>query len=82
MSSADELRWAASLLPGRRHPETACTPPAVLGILSPAPAISGEKHYGTDGAEDPLKGIRFAPLWGPGPSGGRPEHVREVLLAK
>ena len=38
--------------------------------------------FGTNGSEHLLKGIRFAPLTGPGPSGLRLEHVQEALLAR
>gem|GEM_PF-7075693 len=70
--SPDEQRcWAAELLPGATAASRGPLPPLPPDEL-PADAL--------DGVEDsPLRGVRFGPLSGPGRSGARPEHLRDML---
>ena len=77
--SDDELHWARTLLP----------------VSSRDPA---QRDHGLPGAEahvhedeelemdhdhpQPLKGVRFGPESGPGPSGRRPEHLQAMLRCR
>ena len=81
LSAADQVRHATSLLPCSSRPETACANIADDEIRS-APFLGAQSTYGTDDAEHPLRGVRFGPLSAPGPSGARPEHIKEALMAK
>ena len=69
MSADDERAWAAKLLPCDgglpRAPDA-----------QPAAAVHDDD---VDPAASPLEGVRFAALSGPGPSGARPEHLRDML---
>ena len=52
----------------RRAADTAGAPTAPHGDAIPDPAENS-----------PLKGVRYAALTAPGPSGTRPEHIRDML---
>ena len=68
-SADDERHWAEILLPSSSRPDASHSSP----------------HPADDEAEDnakfrhSLSGVRFAALSAPGPSGCRPEHVKEML---
>ena len=74
MSADEDRKWAAEL-----HPRS----------LNPAEALSGNDEARNASAQDPdpvdedyvhpLKGVHFAALKAPGPSGLRPEHLSELL---
>ena len=81
LSTADQVLHATSLLPCSSRPETACANIAGDEIRS-APFLGAQSTYGTDDAEHPLRGVRFGPLSAPGPSGARPEHIKEARMAE
>ena len=83
LESEDQKRWAAKLLPRSTLGEGAFARQA--SQLLPG-TTEGDQVRGQTNSEgpppDPLKGIRYPPMSGPGPSGCRPEHVVEMLTAK
>ena len=77
-AAEEQVRWAAELLPGEGSPAAlAPVPPAAGAAESPEeePPLAG-------GRAPPLRGVRFAAMSAPGPSGARPEHLREALAAR
>ena len=81
LSPAEQRSWADTLLPLSRFPQDAiCSSPT--GNSATAEEQQQQPVYGTDASQHPLKGIRFAALSAPGPSGARPEHIKEALQAK
>ena len=70
LSPEEQKRWAAELLPG---------PSGEAEISLPEQAPIEPSDHLDGGAPSPLKGIRFGPLSGPGPSGARPEHLQDML---
>lgn len=71
LSAEEEKHFADLLLPRSANPDT-----ALSGVAPP-----------TDPDEMPevqcsLKGVRFKALSAPGPSGARPEHLKELLATK
>ena len=78
LDPAQQRAWARELLPhttrtGGRHFSAAPTPAAA------SDENSFDQQPGTDRADHPLRGVRFAALSAPGPSGARPEHLKEML---
>ena len=71
LSPEEQRRWADELLP-RAGP----TAGAVIPPLQPA-EVAADSVNGSEAS--PLRGVRFGPLSGPGPSGTRPEHLRDML---
>eukprot|EP00972_Heterocapsa_arctica_P083697 12333821-Heterocapsa_arctica.AAC.1 len=71
LTPAEQRRWAAELLP-RAGPAAGAPLPALAPAEVAADALN-------DAETSPLKGVRFGPLSGPGPSGARPEHLRDML---
>ena len=70
-TAEEQRQWAAELLPrseSRSAPSLPSLPPADIA----ADALDGHE-------ESPFKGVRFGLLSGPGPSGTRPEHIRDML---
>jgi hypothetical protein len=69
MPPGDQRTWAAQLLPPNNGPARA-----------PGPRPEAAAHHDdVEPASSPLEGVRFAALSGPGPSGMRPEHIRDML---
>ena len=72
LDSEEQLRWAKELLPRAADPEQAC---------------AGHED-GLEGDPQPkqwrscMAGVRFGALSAPGPTGTRPEHLREVLAVR
>ncbi len=77
----DEQRaWGTKLLPRSERPgaRPAAAPPQAAEAARAGPARGGATQVSVE-AENPLQGVRFAPLTAPGPSGCRPEHLKEML---
>ena len=72
--SADStMHWARELHPSAWDPTSALAAPSPQGGgQAPQAAADGEHDH-------PLRGVRFAALKAPGPSGLRPEHIAELL---
>ncbi|MFM7980123.1 MAG: hypothetical protein ACKPKO_12485, partial [Candidatus Fonsibacter sp.] len=74
----EEREWARVLLPRSEHPERACaerrTEPAAADVAQGAPAASR-----IDAVCDEIRKVRFSPGSAPGPSGQRPEHIKELI---
>ena len=69
MPPGDQRTWAAQLLPPDNGPARA-----------PGPRPEAAAHHDdVEPASSPLEGVRFAALSGPGLSGMRPEHIRDML---
>ena len=88
LTSVDQRRWAGQLLPpSRLPPDQACAGTAPAAPLSGAAGVdigdgsSAASHASASLWGQALQGVRFAALSAPGPSGMRPEHLREALLA-
>jgi hypothetical protein len=79
LSPEQQRHWAGKLLPRAVHPAPAVVGPAQEGIR---PQAESQVSPNGQGSESPLKGIRFAPMTAPGPSGRRSEHVRELLSVR
>ena len=80
--------WGAALLPCSARLADVALPntgveagaaPAAVAAVSVPDADSGA---GRDGAATALKGVRFRAMTGPGPSGARPEHLRELIAVR
>ena len=82
LTVAEERSWSSTLLPTSTRPDRVLSAASNANRVTAAPFVPASSMYGTDAAEHPLKGVRFAPLTAPGPTGLRPEHVQEALLAK
>ena len=72
LSAAEEAAFAEELLPNpgreRRERRPLRRPPSAV-----------PEAVDADDLPKPLEGVRFAPKSGPGPSGRRPEHIRDML---
>ena len=80
MPACTQRRWAERLLPRSARPVSALSPaPAVVPLSEP---FETQAVFGTDASEHPLKGVRVSAETAPGPSGLRPEHIQEALMAK
>ena len=79
LSPEEDAAWAARLLPTSAHPgEALCPhPERDEGIEEGFDATARVHAVG-----DELRKVRFGPLSAPGPSGRRPEHLREMAGAK
>lgn len=79
IESSEARRWAVALHPPSAHSGDAlATAPADAA----APPVMAAGADGTDDVRHPLRGVRFAALCGPGPSGTRPEHLAEIIGVK
>ena len=75
LSPEQSWHWAQQL-----HPDSV----ALADALYTAPVIDGAhvdppEEISFEERPHPLRGVRFAPLKAPGPSGTRPEHISELL---
>ena len=68
LTPRQEAFFAAQLLPQAERGDALCSRPEA----QPDDPPRGEEEH-------PLKGVRFASLTAPGPSGERPEHAKELL---
>ena len=70
----EQTSWATKLIPQSDLGDAAFSRPCTIAAQ---PLLHSEQsHHFPD---NPLKGIRFPQMSGPGPSGARPEHTRELL---
>ena len=67
----EEIRYAEELLPQSVRPARA------LSTRSSTDVTAEETELGSN-----IKGIRFKALSAPGPSGARPEHLKEMLACR
>ena len=70
LDEAAQHRWGTELLPVSSRPEAAQA------------ASSGEAYDEGDLSGPALVGVRFRAMSAPGPSGSRPEHLRELLAVR
>ena len=78
-SPEQDQEWASLLLPTNSDPTALSTRPMrdIARNAEVLDAIEGAAAYNAD--DSPLKGVRFATLTAPGPSGTRPEHISDML---
>ena len=83
MAPAEQMIWALKLLPRSSLGESALSSLAPQDLEAPHVQSGGPVTAdGTGRAEwnaSPLRGLRFPPMSAAGPSGSRPEHVRDAL---
>ena len=72
LSEAEQRRWTTQLLPCSTRPESARAAAAVVADEAATPAA----------ASTALAGVRFGALSAAGPTGARPEHVRDAIGCK
>ena len=72
LSTEDQKAWAEKLLPCSVDAQRA------LNVVAPALVDDGEEAN-LQRRVPVMKGIRFSALSAPGPSGARPEHLKEAL---
>ena len=70
LSAREQREWASKLLPDRQQGARA---PVLQAEGRPQPAQESQE------VPKPLDGVHFARLSAPGPSGSRPEHLRDML---
>ena len=78
MSNDEDLSWATELLPRSVHPDNAVfngSSPGAQPDAFDAQPVPQQLENDTD----PLAGVRYGKLVGPGPTGFRPEHLKEML---
>ena len=73
LSDVDQRQWAAQLLPCSSRPVEA---------LAGAAYSSDDEVAGEVAAGSALHGVRFGALSAAGPTGARPEHVRDAMTCK
>ena len=73
---AEDREWAGKLLPTSGNPHRALATPFPWTPMSADDAQQAAAFSLDDG---PLKGVRYASLTAPGPSGTRPEHISDML---
>ena len=73
LSVDDQRSWAASLLPRSTRP---------LNVLATPAPESDDTARDSVSACSALVGVRFGALSAAGPSGARPEHVRDAIRSK
>ena len=77
-SAEEDIKYAKELLPTSSSPSAALAPRPAADTAGAPTAPHGDAI--PDPAENsPLKGVRYAALTAPGPSGTRPEHIRDML---
>ena len=77
-----EARWAGELLPpAGRLLRAVAAPPSPGEVDGAGDGHAGDGSAHIDAHEDPkpLRGVHFCAESGPGPSGRRPEHLRDLL---
>ena len=92
LSPDEQRQWSSKLFPraasGRRThapappsaDASANAPPVTPPVQAPEAQQSPNENSSSDPLDGhPLKGISFPPMSGPGPSGTRPEHVKDML---
>ena len=81
LTATDNLKYANELLP--RSSDSSSALSSQVDVPSPDAPASGDTP--TPSRSDrwqecsPLKGVKYASLVAPGPSGARPEHLRDML---
>jgi hypothetical protein len=75
LTAADEARFAADLLQASVRSDALCA-------IAPTATPPASRPFRGDGEDHPLKGVRYAALTAPGPSGTRPEHAKELLSCR
>ena len=80
-SAADDRAWADKLLPKTTLPggSLAAAAPQTQQPAAPGPNLDVAASPQHDTDEWPLKGVRYSALTAPGPTGTRPEHLKELL---
>ena len=73
----EDLGWAAKMLP-RSENSTTCF--STEG-RNRADIVQLEEAIQLDSDDGPLKGVRYGTMTAPGPSGTRPEHIKDLLAA-
>ena len=73
LSLSEQRTWFKKLLPNSDRSVSAC--------CAPCPAVNSEGSV-SDGSTKILQGVRFAALSAAGPSGARPEHLRDLLSVR
>ena len=83
LSEADQARWSSELLPRSAEPPRACVSSITTaqGTTHDAGQLEGQSRQASTPQpfRHALAGIRFPALSAPGPSGMRPEHLKEML---
>ena len=79
LSPEEQSRWATQLVHRSDLGNEAYSAMPAPGPASEAGAGSTGVDNGADANPNPLQGVRFPPMSGPGPYGSRPEHTRELL---
>ena len=77
----EDVEHATELLPASVRADCLFVPRGAFGIEQPASADASAVAW-ADPERDrggPLKGVRYAALTAPGPTGTRPEHIKEML---
>ena len=80
LSADEEATWAAEMLPsaGRELRAPRGVEPA-QGAATQLGDVHGDDDLDERDAPKPLQGVHFAAESAPGPSGRRPEHLRDLL---
>ena len=83
LTSAEQARWAGVLLPPTVRADALYVPSGDADVEMAAPATGRAPPTNSTasqrGEDHPLKGVRYAALTSPGPTGTRPEHAQELL---
>ena len=86
LTPEDEVRWARELLPSSALASRGAVPaggdPGADGDDPPDDTADVAPLLPMSLGQQALRGVRFPALSGAGPTGTRPEHLREALLAK
>ena len=77
LSAEEQLFWSTALLPSSSRPAAALAPQP-----RPAPADQDANTERADRPVSALRGVRFRVMSAPGPSGARPEHLRELVAVR
>ena len=77
----EDNTWAANLLPRSCQPLTALSTPVDRSAVAHGGSSSDASpaSFAPDSDDSPLKGVKYSALVGPGPTGCRPEHFRDML---
>lgn len=80
-SPEDDRKWADALLPKTSSTDGVLSAPiSTSDSLRPdRPQFSNPARHDAGDDDWPLKGVRYSALTAPGPSGMRPEHLKELL---
>ena len=79
--AVEDRAWADQLLPKTSLPggSLSAAPPHSDRPALPGPDLNPAASPQDDSDEWPLKGVRYSALIAPGPTGTRPEHLKELL---